>query len=207
LYNETPSGPIKPTPIIGILGLIDKTPLYSKKITAGDCLVIIGETKNEMGGSEYFEYIHKFIGGKCPVVNFQESKTNMNLVLDVIQKNLLKTVHDCSKGGIAVAVSELCMTHEIGCDVSLEKVPGPKLDVDRILFSESHSRYLLVLEKKNLKKLEELLKKSKASYKMIGVFDGENIRFNKENKPVIDLRVDKAQKTWLNSLRELVVHG
>ena len=207
LYNETPSGPIKPTPIIGILGLIDKTPLYSQKITTGDCLVIIGDTKNEMGGSEYFEYIHKFVGGKCPIVNFQESKTNMNIVLDLIKKDLLKTVHDCSKGGLAVAVSELCMTHQIGCDVSLEKVPGPKLDTDRILFSESHSRYLLVLEKKNLKKLEELLKKSKASYKMIGEFGGEDIRFNKENKHVIDLRVDKAQKTWFNSLRELVVHG
>ena len=207
LYNETPSGPIKPTPIIGILGLIDKTPLHSQKITTGDCLVIIGDTKNEMGGSEYFEYIHKFVGGKCPVVNFQESKTNMNIVLDLIRKDLLKTVHDCSKGGLAVAVSELCMTHQIGCNVSLEKVPGPKLEVDRILFSESHSRYLLVLEKKNLKKLEELLKKSKASYKMIGVFGGENIQFNKENKHVIDLRVDKAQKTWFNSLRELVVHG
>jgi len=206
LYNETSSGPIKPTPIIGILGLIDKTPLYTQKIIAGDCLVIIGDTKNEMGGSEYFEYIHKFIGGKCPVVNFQESKTNMNLVLDAIRKDLLKTVHDCSKGGLAVAISELCMTHDIGCGVSLEKVPGPKLDVDRILFSESHSRYLLVLEKKNLKKLEELFKKSKASYKMIGVFGGENIRFNKENKHVVDLRVDKAQKTWFNSLRELV-HG
>ncbi|MBI5859797.1 MAG: phosphoribosylformylglycinamidine synthase subunit PurL, partial [Nitrosarchaeum sp.] len=206
LYNETPSGPIKPTPIIGILGLIDKTPLCSQKITSGDYLVIIGDTKNEMGGSEYFEYIHKFIGGKCPVVNFQESKINMNTVLDVIKKDLLKTVHDCSKGGLAVAVSELCMTHRIGCDVSLEKVPGLKLDVDRILFSESHSRYLLVLEKKNLKKLEAILKKSKASYKMIGVFGGEHIQFNKESKHVIDLRVDKAQKTWFNSLRELV-HG
>ncbi|HET9008794.1 MAG TPA: phosphoribosylformylglycinamidine synthase subunit PurL [Nitrosarchaeum sp.] len=207
LYNETPSGPIKPTPIIGILGLIDKTPLYSKKITDGDCLVIVGDTKDEMGGSEYYEYIHKFIGGKCPVVNFQESKTNMNVVLDVIKNNLLKTAHDCSKGGLAVAISELCMINQIGCDVSLEKVPGPKLDVDRILFSESHSRYLLVLEKKNLKKLEDVLKKSKVSYKMIGVFVGENIRFNKENKHIIDLRVDKAQKTWSNSLRELVVHG
>ncbi len=207
LYNETPSGPIKPTPIIGILGLIDKTPPHSQKISPEDCLVIIGDTKNEMGGSEYFEYIHKFIGGKCPVVNFQESKTNMNIVLDVIRKDLLKTAHDCSKGGLAVSVAELCMTNQIGCVVSLEKVPCPKLDVDRILFSESHSRYLLVLEKKHLKKLEELLKKSKASYKMIGVFGGENIRFNKDSKQVIDLSVDKAQKTWLNSLRELVVHG
>jgi phosphoribosylformylglycinamidine synthase II len=207
LYNETPSGPIKPTPIIGILGLIDTTPLQTQKINTGDCLVIIGETKNEMGGSEYFEYIHKFIGGKCPVVNFQESKNNMNVVLDLIKKDLLKTVHDCSKGGIAVAVSELCMTHEIGCTVSLDKVPGPKLDVDRILFSESHSRYLLVLKKENLDKVETYLKKSKASYKMIGVFGGENILFNQERKSVIDLRVDKAQKTWFNSLRELVVHG
>jgi len=69
LYNETPAGPIKPTPVIGVLGLIDKNPLVPQKITEGDCLVIVGDTKDEMGGSEYFEYIHKFIGGKCPSVN------------------------------------------------------------------------------------------------------------------------------------------
>jgi len=206
LYNETPSGPIKPTPIIGILGLIDKTPLFSQKIIPGDCLIIIGDTKNEMGGSEYFEYIHKFIGGTCPVVNFSESKTNMNTVLNIIQHNLLKAAHDCSKGGMAVAISELCMTHQIGCNVLLDKVPGPKLDADRVLFSESHSRYLLVLEKKHLKKLEDICKKSAVPYHTIGVFGGEHISFNKEGKPIINLRVDKAQKTWFNSLRELV-HG
>jgi len=207
LYNETPTGPIKPTPIIGILGLIDKAPLFSHKIDAGDTLVIIGDTKDEMGGSEYFEYIHKFVGGKCPVVNFAESKSHMDIVLDVIGKGLVKAAHDCSKGGLAVAVSELCMTYQIGCNVSLEKIPGPKLEIDRTLFSETHSRYLLVVDKKNLQKLDGLLKKSKVSYKMIGTFGGENIKLNKENKPIIDLRVDKAQKTWFNSLRELVVHG
>ena len=207
LYNETPSGPIKPTPLIGVLGLIDKKPLVSQKITNGDCLVIVGDTKDEMGGSEYFEYIHKFIGGKCPTVNFAESKKNMKAVLDVIKNQLLKSAHDCSKGGLAVAVSELCMTNQIGCKVSLEKVPGEKLDVDRILFSESHSRYLLVLEKKNLKKLEAILKKNKVSFQLIGQFMGEKIQFTKKTKPIIDLRVDKTQKTWLNSLRDLVLHG
>jgi len=207
LYNETPSGPIKPTPLIGILGLIEKKPLYSQKITNGDYLVIVGETKDELGGSEYFEYIHKFVGGKCPIVNFKESKTNMKVVLDVIGKDFLKTVHDCSKGGLAVAVSELCMINQIGCDVSLEKVPGPKLDVDRILFSESHSRYLFVLERKNLPKLEEYLGKNKVSYNMIGQFGGESIQFSRGNRPIVNLRVDKAQKTWFNSLKELVVHG
>jgi len=207
LYNETPAGPIKPTPVIGVLGLIEKKPLIPQKISENDCLVIIGNTKDEMGGSEYFEYIHKFIGGKCPAVSFSESKKNMESVLVVIDKGLLKSVHDCSKGGFAVAVSELCMKNMIGCKISLETVPGEKLGVDRILFSESHSRYLLAFDKKNLKKLEDLLKKNKVSFKLIGQFGGDKIRFVSGTKPIIDLRVDKAQKTWLNSLRDLVLHG
>ena len=207
LYNETPSGPIKPTPLIGVLGLIDKTPLVPQKITKDDCLVIVGNTKDEMGGSEYFEYIHKFIGGKCPTVNFAESKKNMKTVLKVIQSQFLKSVHDCSKGGLAVAISELCMKNQIGCKISLENVPGEKLDIDRILFSESHSRYLLILDKKNLKKLEIILKKNKVSFNLIGKFTGDKIQFTKGTKSIIDLRVDMAQKTWINSLKDLVLHG
>jgi len=207
LYNETPAGSIKPTPVIGVLGLIDKKPQISQIITEGDCLVIVGDTKNEMGGSEYFEYIHKFIGGKCPSVNFTESKKNMNTVLKIIENELVKSIHDCSKGGLAVAVSELCMTNHIGCKVSLEKVPGEKLDVDRVLFSESHSRYLLTLEKTNLKKIENLLKKNKVSFNLLGQFKGDKIQFTNKTKSIIDLRVDKAQKTWLNSLKDLVLYG
>ncbi len=207
LYNETPLGSIKPTPLIGVLGLIDKKPLIPQKITEGDCLVIVGDTKDEMGGSEYFEYIHKFIGGKCPTVNFAESKKNMKTVLKVIQSQFLKSVHDCSKGGLAVAISELCMINQIGCKISLENVPGEKLDIDRILFSESHSRYLLILDKKNLKKLEIILKKNKVSFNLIGKFTGDKIQFTKGTKSIIDLRVDMAQKTWINSLKDLVLHG
>ncbi len=207
LYNETPIGPIKPTPLIGVLGLIDKRPLVPQKIAEGDCLVIVGDTKDEMGGSEYFEYVHKFIGGKCPSVNFVESKKNMNAVLDSVKNQLLKSAHDCSKGGLAIAVSELCMTNKIGCKVSLGKIPGEKLAEDRLLFSESHSRYLLTVSKKNLKKLETLLKRNKVSFGQISQFKGEKIQFVKGTKPVIDLSVDKAQKTWLSSLRDLVLHG
>ncbi|MGD8708607.1 MAG: AIR synthase related protein, partial [Nitrosopumilaceae archaeon] len=207
LYNETPAGPIKPTPLIGVLGLIDKKPLIPKKITANDCLVIIGDTKDELGGSEYYEYIHKFTGGNCPKVSFVESKKNMKSILDLIKNDLLKRCHDCSKGGLAVAASEICMTNQIGCQILLDKVPGEKLTSDRILFSESHSRYLVVLEKKNIKKLEEILQKNKVSYKLIGKFNGNKIQFNHGKKPLVDLSVDKAQKAWVNSLGELVTHG
>jgi len=102
---------------------------------------------------------------------------------------------------------ELCMTNQIGCQISLDKVPGEKLDSDKILFSESHSRYLLVVEKKNFKKLETILQKNKVSYRMIGKFGGNKIQFNRGKKSLIDLSVDKAQKAWINSLRELVLNG
>jgi phosphoribosylformylglycinamidine synthase len=131
----------------------------------------------------------------------------MKSVLDVIDNGLLKSAHDCSKGGLAVAVSELCMKNMIGCKISLETIPGEKLGIDRILFSESHSRYLLVFDKKNLKKLEDLLKKSKVSFKLIGQFGGDKIQFVNKTKPIVDLGVDKAQKTWLNSLKDLILHG
>jgi phosphoribosylformylglycinamidine synthase len=207
LYNETPAGPIKPTPVIGVLGLIDKKPSIPQKISQDDCLILVGDTKDELGGSEFFEYVHKFVGGKCPVVNFENSKKNMKSVLNIIENNLVKSVHDCSKGGLAIAVSELCVTNQIGCKVSLEKVPGEKLTVDRILFSESHSRYLLVFEKKNLKQAEIFLKKDNVTFKQIGQFGGDKIQFTNGEQPVINLRVDKAQKTWSNSLRDLVLNS
>jgi len=207
LYNETPSGSIKPTPVIGVIGLIDKKPSVPQRIVKDDCLLIIGDTKDELGGSEYFEYIHKFIGGKCPAVNFEDSKKHMKSVLDIIDKNLIKSAHDCSKGGLAVAVSEICMTNQIGCNVSLDDIPGEKLDVDRILFSESHSRYLLSFDKKNISQIEDLLKQNNVSFKQIGQFGGEQIQFVNDSKLIIDLDLKKTHEIWLHALPNLVLHG
>ena len=182
LYNETPTGSIKPTPVIGVIGLIDKKPSVPQRIFKNDCLLIIGDTKDELGGSEYFEYVHKFVGGKCPVVNFDDSKKNMQSVLDIIDKNLIKSAHDCSKGGLAIAVSEICMTNQIGCSVSLDDIPGEKLDIDRVLFSESHSRYLISFDKTNLSTIEDILKENKVSFKQIGHFGGDVIQFSNDSK-------------------------
>ena len=205
-YNETPKGPIKPTPVIGVFGLVDKKPLHTSA-SSGDVLIIVGKTKNELGGSEYFEYIHDFIGGACPKVDFEASKTNMDAVLALFKKNLLKGAHDCSKGGIAVAVSELCMQNNIGCKVSLDKIPGEKLSQDRLLFSESHSRYLLVAEKQKLAKIQKVLSKNNVSYGIVGRFEGDQIQFKANSASIIDLSVDKVQKRWMRSLEDLVLHG
>ena len=116
-YNETPSGPIKPTPLIGVLGIKDKTPFLSVSPNNDDYLVVIGDTKDELGGSEYFEYIHRFIGGVCPRVDFTDSKINMLAVLSLIKNKLVKSVHDCSKGGLSIALSELSIFGDIGCTI------------------------------------------------------------------------------------------
>lgn len=206
-YNETDGGPIKPTPLIGILGLIEKKPLHPQNISQNDLLVIIGETKDELGGSEYYEYIHNLIGGSCPTVDFKHSKTNMDAVLNLIDGNLVNCVHDCSKGGIAIAVSELCINNQVGCVVSLEEIPSQKLKPDELLFSESHSRYILAVNQKNIKKVKDLLEQKGIQYGIVGKFSGFSIVFKNKTKKITDLRIDKAQEKWLNSLESLVAHG
>lgn len=206
-YNETDNGPIKPTPIIGVLGLIDHAPLVSQKIMKNDLLLIVGQTKNELGGSEYYEYIHGVVGGTCPSVDFIASKLNMKSVLTCIKRGLVNASHDCSNGGLAVAVSELCIKNKIGCSVLIDKIPCKSLALDRILFSESHSRYLLVVTKKNLNTVCNLLSKNNVQFGVIGTFNGSDITFRKKAKIIVNLSVDKGRKNWLRSLEALVSNG
>ena len=207
-YNETPSGPIKPTPLIGVLGISDKTPFLSEHPSNGDYLIIIGVTNDELGGSEYFEYIQKFIGGICPVVDFKDSKSNMLAVLSLIENKLVKSVHDCSKGGMSIALSELGIFGNIGCDVDIEKVPCKKnLSSEKILFSESHSRYLLVINKKNIDSTKKFLNRKKISFAILGKFSGDQINIRRKSKNLVKFKIDLGQKRYFNGLGDLLKHG
>jgi len=207
-YNETPSGPIKPTPLIGVLGIKDKTPFLSSSPSNDDCLVVIGDTKDELGGSEYFEYIHRFIGGVCPRVDFTDSKINMLAVLSLIKNKLVKSVHDCSKGGLSIALSELSIFGNIGCSIDIEKIPCEEnLSPEKILFSESHSRYLLVIDKKNIEEVNHILSKKKITFGVLGKFSGDQINIKHKSKNLVKLRIDLAQKRYFNGLEDLLKHG
>jgi len=207
-YNETPSGPIKPTPLIGVLGIKDKTPFLSVSPNNDDYLVVIGDTKDELGGSEYFEYIHRFIGGVCPRVDFTDSKINMLVVLSLIKNKLVKSVHDCSKGGLSIALSELSIFGNIGCTIDIEKIPCEKnLSSEKILFSESHSRYLLVIDKKNIEEVNHILSKKKITFAVLGKFSGDQINIKHKSKNLVKFRIDLAQKRYFNGLEDLLKHG
>ena len=204
-YNETSDGPIKPTPLIGVLGLIDKSPLHPTPPSENDIILLIGETKDELGGSEYYEYIHNFIGGNAPQVDVSESKKNMKSVLSLISKNLIKTVHDCSKGGLAIGISELCIFGKIGCTIDLSTLSS--LSPEKILFSESHSRYILIIEKNNSDAVKTILSENKCSFSEIGIFSGDQITFESNSESILKLRVDKAENNYLNSLEKIIQNG
>lgn len=207
-YNETTLGPIKPTPLIGVLGIIDKTPFLPSATSSGDYIVIIGKTKDELGGSEYFEYIHKFVGGVCPVVDFKDSKINMLSVLSLIKNKLVKSVHDCSKGGFAIALTELSIFGKIGCDVNIDKLPSEKnLSFEKLLFSESHSRYLLTVDKKNIQSVKQFISKKKIPFAILGKFSGDQIKIMHESKYVIKCTIDIAQKKYFNTLKDILKYG
>ncbi|MBT4176090.1 MAG: phosphoribosylformylglycinamidine synthase subunit PurL [Thaumarchaeota archaeon] len=202
-YNETSDGPIKPTPLIGVLGIIEKSPLLPTPPSNNDIILLIGETKDELGGSEYYEYIHNFIGGVAPKVDFSESKKNMKSVLSLISKNLVKSVHDCSKGGLAIGISELCIFGKIGCNIDLPS----SLSSEKMLFSESHSRYILVVNKNNLDDIKSILSDDNCSFSEIGIFSGDQIVFESASDPILKLRVDKAENNYLNSLGKIIQNG
>jgi phosphoribosylformylglycinamidine synthase len=140
-------------------------------------------------------------------VNFKTSKQNMGATLEIIRKDLAKCVHDCSKGGLSIAVSELCMSNNIGCKVSLDEISSNKLQNHQSLFSETHSRYLAVVSKKDLNQVKSILSKKKVSYNLIGIFEGKKIIFEKNSKNIVDLSVDKTRTKWMSSLKETVLHG
>lgn len=206
LYNETPSGPIKPTPVVAVLGFADR-PVLPQPVRDGDCLVLVGATRDEMGGSEYFEGVCGVTGGRCPSVDPAESRANMEAVLEAAGACRPRVIHDCSRGGLGVAVAELCMRAGTGCEASLGAVPGPELAADRTLFSESHCRYLLAVAGGDLAGTEAVLRRRGVPFGVLGRFGGDSIRFAGRAGEAADLRVDKAHRAWSGSLWEAAGRG
>ena len=143
-YNETINSPIKPSPVIGTIGLIKGQDQITKNIpNVGNKLFILGQTREELGGSEYFELIDRPEYGRVPKVNLKTDKKNRSVVLDLIENGLIDFVHDCSKGGIGTALAELAISGDLGMNVNLKKIPNTCKRDDFLLFSETHSRFII----------------------------------------------------------------
>ena len=143
LYNETAGGPIKPTPLIGCIGAIDRADWITRPaLEPANSIFILGKSKDEMGGSEYYEYYHKICAGTVPDVDLMIDKLNKRVMLSLIKNNLVTCAHDCSKGGFAIALCETAMAGRTGLEVDLDLLPNSCSRLDNLLFSESQSRFI-----------------------------------------------------------------
>jgi len=160
LYNESPLGPVTPTLLITAVGVIPNLQsTTSMDLKApGNLLYIIGETFNELGGSEYYK-LKGYLGASVPKVKGAKAKRTFKVVTKAIDLGLIKSCHDLSEGGLAVAAAEMAFAGGYGLELYLGKVPGKELERnDFILFSESNSRFLLEVAENDRKEFEVLMK-------------------------------------------------
>ena len=206
-YNEGNKGTIKPSPVIGVLGLIDDAAwIKNSIIRENDALIIIGSTKDEMGGSEYYEYIHGIVGGSVPKVDTAHDSKIIQTVLELIRRGLVQSVHDCSKGGLAVALAEMSILGRVGMTVDISKVPNECSRIDDLLFSESHSRFIVSVENDKLNNVTDMLQANNVTFGVMGRARGSSIIFSK-NDSIVDISVDKAEDAWISMIEGVVERG
>lgn len=157
LYNETNGTAVYPTPVVGMVGLVqdlnDITTQAFKE--AGDLIYMIGETKPEFGGSELQKMVHGNIFGKAPEINLDVEQIRQEQILQAIRNGLVASAHDVAEGGVSVAVAEsLIGTNGLGANLQLE---GERVTA---LFSESQSRFLVSVKKEHQEAFEALVEEA-----------------------------------------------
>jgi phosphoribosylformylglycinamidine synthase II len=139
-YNESPTASVYPTPVIGMLGVVDDLSHVTTGCfrDAGDRIVLLGETLGHLGGSEFLSLIHGLTMGDAPALDLKREKSVQEAALEAIKEGLVCSAHDCSEGGIAVALAECCITgpRQIGATVET----GVTMRRDFALFGEDQSR-------------------------------------------------------------------
>ena len=194
---------IPPTILISALGKIDDV---RKAITMdvkrpGDLVYILGETLDELGGSEY--YASKgLIGNRVPWVDAEKARSLYRKIYSAIQGGLIRSCHDCSDGGLGVALAETAFAGGFGMEIDLRKVPRTGLDRnDSLLFSESQSRFIVTIDPTKKSAFEALL--GDAVYGEIGVVTDDEIfrMVGLHGKTVVEANIYNLKEVWQKTLR------
>jgi len=194
-YNETKGEAIYPTPVIGMVGLLtDVSKCCTLSFKAeGDLIALLGDSFDELGGSEYLAVIHGRVQGKPPALDLAKEKALHRLVLAAIEQGLVHSAHDLAEGGLAIAVAECLFEHEIGARLELST---DGLRPDSLLFGESQSRVVLSLPPENLPALQELAAREQVPLRVIGRTGGDRLQIIVDGGQRVDLPVARLQAAW-----------
>jgi phosphoribosylformylglycinamidine synthase len=200
-YNESPAGAIDPTPTIGMLGLIDDP----KHITtqwfkgADDVIVLLGDVGDELGGSEYLKRIHGLKAGQPPRMDLAIAKRTLDFTLEIIHKGWVKSAHDCSEGGLAVALAECCMSNGdamIGATVDLG---GFGSRPDAVLFGETQSRIVVSCAPEQLERILNVA----LPVTVLGTTGGGVLKI-KTSRGELSWDVARLRDVWWNAVGRLM---
>jgi phosphoribosylformylglycinamidine synthase len=192
--------PIPPTLLISAAA---KVPDVRKCVTAdfkkaGNAIYLVGKTFEELGGSQYYYLNSVEVGtGFAPKVDAKESKKIFESMHSAINSGLVRACHDCSEGGLGVAVAEMCFGSELGAEIFLGKVvyEGDKRD-DFVLLSESNSRFVVEVEPANAAKFEEKLKGLSVS-RIGSITSGKKLKVaGLSGKAIIDSEISVLKSAW-----------
>ncbi|PDH18112.1 MAG: phosphoribosylformylglycinamidine synthase II, partial [Pelagibacterales bacterium MED-G44] len=194
-YNQTKEVGIKPTPVIGGVGLIKD---YTKMITMnfkneGNIILVIGKTEGHIDQSLFARTILDEKNGPPPEINLFNEKNNGETILKLIENDYIKSAHDVSLGGILMGISKMCINGDIGIEI---KKPNSLLSKFEYFFSEDQGRYIIEIAKSDLKKVTSFLEKNAVHYDEIGTLKGKSINFDEKTiVPIDELRTYNSN--WL----------
>ena len=194
LYNETRGEAIYPTPIVGALGLLEDvaahvTPGFGAE---GDAIVVIGASEltgaaGSLAGSEYLESAHGLVAGR-PALDIDLEAAVQQVCREAAERRLLRSAHDCSDGGLAVALAESCILGGVGARIDAA-IAGRW---DAALFGEAQSRIVVSLAPEALGELEDVCRETGAPWAVIGAVGGDSLAVS----GLVDVRIEDLAAAW-----------
>jgi len=205
-YNESHRGAIYPTPTIGMIGIIDDatricTQYFRKEEEA---IILLGICREELGGSEYLKEIHGLTKGDAPYLNLDLENAVQQTTLEAIRKGLVSSAHDCSEGGLAVALAESCISNKENMLGAVIDNLNCKIRLDALLFGESQSRVILSCHDDSVEKIRNIANKNKAPFRLIGRTGGKKLLILAKRKEIIDLPLEALSREWRESLKRQI---
>lgn len=203
-YNESPDYAVYPTPVIGMMGLIEniKNSMTSFFKNEGDIIALIGKSPEDyynIGGSEYLYSIHNLVKGDAPDIDLEfEVKLN-KLILNLIKSNLLNSVHDVSDGGIAVALVESCILNRlkpIGCNINNSSI----VRNDFIWFNEGQSRYIVSFSPEHYSAINKFCSDNNNKITILGKVEGSEFKINS----IVYLDILEISDFYYNSILRIM---
>ena len=205
-YNENPKGAIDPTPVVGMLGLLEDVDRYCSPDfkREGDLVILLGECKDDLGGSEYLKLIFGLKMGDSPQIDLEREKAVQRTCFEAIKAGLINSAHDCSEGGLAVTLAECCILNshqKIGAIIDLLPSHFPfSLRTDSLFFGETQSRIVVSCRPEDFNQIRDLAHKNKAPLAKLGKIEGDKLIIGMNGKKIIDIGLDELEKLWRKGL-------